>query len=48
MRLTRAQILLLGTGAMVLALVFGVRMSLALFISPLNRATGLGSTSCRP
>jgi len=42
MRLTRAQILLVGAGAMVLALVFGVRMSLALFISPLNSATGLG------
>ncbi len=42
MRLTRAQILLIAGGALVLALVFGVRMSLALFISPLNSATGLG------
>ena len=42
MQLNRAQILLIGAGALVLALVFGVRMSLALFISPLNSATGLG------
>src|SRR5205809_5912915 len=42
MRFNRRQWWIIGCGALVCALVFGVRQSLALYISPLNSSTGLG------
>jgi MFS family permease len=42
MRFDRTQWIYIGCGALVCALIFGVRQSLALYISPLNSATGLG------
>jgi predicted MFS family arabinose efflux permease len=39
---TRRQLWIVAAGGLVFALVFGVRQSLALFIGPLNTATGLG------
>jgi MFS family permease len=40
--MTRRQIWIIAAAGLVFALVFGVRQSQALFISPLNTATGLG------
>jgi predicted MFS family arabinose efflux permease len=40
--MTRRQLWIVAAGGLVFALVFGVRQSLALFIGPLNTATGLG------
>lgn len=40
--MTRRQIWLIVAAALVFALLFGVRQSQALFISPLNASTGLG------
>jgi predicted MFS family arabinose efflux permease len=45
MRFDRRQWWIIGCGALVCALVFGVRQSLALYISPINSATGLGIAS---
>src|SRR5881275_729604 len=42
MRFDRRQWWIIAAAALVFALVFGVRQSLALYISPLNSATGLG------
>jgi MFS family permease len=40
--MTRKQLWLIATAGLVFALIFGVRQSQALFISPLNSASGLG------
>src|SRR3954466_835353 len=40
--MTRRQAGIVAAAALVLALIFGVRQSVALFIGPLNSATGLG------
>src|SRR3989442_14475177 len=45
MRFFRGQWWIIAAAALVFALVFGVRQSQALFISPLNSATGLGIAS---
>src|SRR2546426_2108048 len=45
MRFDRGQWWIIAAAALVFALVFGVRQSQALFISPLNSATGLGIAS---
>src|SRR5438105_2849442 len=45
MRFERRQWWIIAAAALVFALVFGVRQSQALFISPLNSATGLGIAS---
>src|SRR2546425_961631 len=45
MRFDRGQWSIIAAAALVFALVFGVRQSQALFISPLNSATGLGIAS---
>src|SRR2546422_4062599 len=45
MRFDRRQWWIIAAAALVFALVFGVRQSQALFISPLNSATGLGIAS---
>src|SRR2546426_7337340 len=45
MRFDRQQWWIIAAAALVFALVFGVRQSQALFISPLNSATGLGIAS---
>ena len=42
MQFDRKQWKIIGCGALICALIFGVRNSLALYISPLNSATGLG------
>jgi predicted MFS family arabinose efflux permease len=42
MRFDRKQLWIIGAAGLVFALIFGVRQSQALFISPLNTATGLG------
>ncbi len=42
MKLEKSQIAVVASAALVFALVFGVRQSQALFIGPLNTATGLG------
>jgi predicted MFS family arabinose efflux permease len=42
MRYSRDQLWIIVSAALVFALIFGVRQSLALFIGPLNTATGLG------
>ena len=42
MKLTRNQAIVIAAAALTSTLVFGVRQSLALFISPLNTSTGLG------
>lgn len=42
MRYSRDQIRVIAAAALVFALLFGVRQSQALFIGPLNTATGLG------
>lgn len=43
--LTRKHLLIIGSAGLIYALVFGARQSLALFIGPLNTATGLGLAS---
>jgi predicted MFS family arabinose efflux permease len=43
--MTRRQLGIIAAAGLVFALVFGVRQSVALFISPLNSATGLGIAS---
>src|SRR6202165_5842661 len=45
MHFDRRQWWIIAAAALVFALVFGVRQSQALFISPLNSATGLGIAS---
>src|SRR6266513_1495075 len=45
MRFERRQWWIIAAAALVFALIFGVRQSQALFISPLNSATGLGIAS---
>src|SRR5256886_12637773 len=45
MRFDRGQWWIIAAAGLVFALVFGVRQSQALFISPLNSATGLGIAS---
>src|SRR3977135_1574975 len=45
MRFDRRQWWIIAAAALVFALIFGVRQSQALFISPLNSATGLGIAS---
>src|ERR1700694_1510137 len=45
MHFDRRQWWIIAAAALVFALVFGVRQSQALFISPLNSATGLGLAS---
>src|SRR5260370_33830316 len=45
MRFDRGQWWIIAAAALVFALIFGVRQSQALFISPLNSATGLGIAS---
>lgn len=40
--MTRRQIALVAAAGLVFALIFGVRQSVALFIGPINSATGLG------
>src|SRR5258708_29185118 len=47
MRFDRRQWWIIAAAALVFALIFGVRQSQALFISPLNSATGLGIASIR-
>jgi predicted MFS family arabinose efflux permease len=42
---TRRQLAIIAAAALVFALIFGVRQSVALFISPINSATGLGIAS---
>jgi predicted MFS family arabinose efflux permease len=42
MRYSRSQLWVIVSAGLVFALIFGVRQSLALFIGPLNTATGLG------
>jgi predicted MFS family arabinose efflux permease len=42
MRYSRSQLWIIVSAGLVFALIFGVRQSLALFIGPLNTATGLG------
>jgi predicted MFS family arabinose efflux permease len=43
--MTRRQIGIIAAAGLVFALIFGVRQSVALFISPINSATGLGIAS---
>jgi predicted MFS family arabinose efflux permease len=43
--MTRKQLWIIASAGLVFALIFGVRQSQALFISPLNSATGLGIAS---
>src|SRR3981189_2293500 len=45
MRFDRGQWWIIAAAGLVFALIFGVRQSQALFISPLNSATGLGIAS---
>src|SRR4029453_3491524 len=40
--MSRRQIWIIGAAGLVFALIFGVRQSVALFIGPINSATGLG------
>src|SRR5215510_11414776 len=40
--MTRRQLGIIGAAGLVFALIFGVRQSVALFIGPINTATGLG------
>src|ERR671937_441157 len=43
--MTRRQLGIVAAAGLVFALIFGVRQSVALFISPINSATGLGIAS---
>ena len=43
--MTRRQLAIITAAGLVFALIFGVRQSVALFISPINSATGLGIAS---
>src|SRR3954468_6479441 len=43
--MTRRQVWFIAAGATVFMLVFGVRQSMALFISPLNTSSGIGIAS---
>src|SRR5919198_2275123 len=43
--MTRKQLWIVAAAGLVFALIFGVRQSVALFIGPLNSATGLGIAS---
>src|SRR5256885_9313550 len=42
---TRGQLGIIAAAGLVFALIFGVRQSVALFIGPINSATGLGIAS---
>ena len=43
--MNKKQIWIIAAAGLVFALIFGVRQSVALFIGPLNSATGLGIAS---